>query len=132
MKQTGREVKILRVPEMLAAEHGRTFLDSLTRSLDASRPRIVLDCSRLREMDRTGIYVLLCGLEEAMKRNGDVKLSAMPQDARGMLKSTGADRVFGVFETCADAVRSFQKPFDGVPAQLYGAGVSGRAMENAA
>ena len=35
---------------------------------------MVLDCSNVRQLDRAGIQVLLRCLEEAMKRNGDVKL----------------------------------------------------------
>jgi hypothetical protein len=42
-----------------------------------------------------------------MKRNGDVKLSAVSPEALEMLKLTRADRLFKIFETNADATNSF-------------------------
>jgi anti-anti-sigma regulatory factor len=48
-------------------------------------------------------------LEEAIKRNGDVKLSAVPAEARSTLKLTGVDRIFEIFETNAEAVNSFRQ-----------------------
>jgi anti-anti-sigma regulatory factor len=47
--------------------------------MNNDRAYIVLDCSKVGVMDRSAIYLLLCCLEEAMKRNGDVKLAAFLQ-----------------------------------------------------
>lgn len=46
-------------------------------------------------------------LEEAMKRNGDVKLAVLPVQAAAELQRNGARRLFDVFETTEDAVNSF-------------------------
>jgi anti-anti-sigma regulatory factor len=59
-------------------------------------------------MDRPVIQLLLCCLEEVMKRNGDVKLSAVSAAARAILRLTGVDRLFEVFDTNAEALISFQ------------------------
>jgi len=45
-------------------------------------------------MDRSTINLLLCCLEEAMKRNGDVKLTALSEKSRVTLELTGASRLF--------------------------------------
>jgi anti-anti-sigma regulatory factor len=59
-------------------------------------------------LDRPAIQLLLCCLEEAIKRNGDVKLAAVPPGARSALKLTGVDRLFEMFDTNAEAVNSFR------------------------
>jgi len=105
-----RIVMLMQLPEVLDAKQGRVFIRELTRYLDVERPRIVLDCSNLRRMNRSALETLLCCLEEAMKRNGDVKLAALSQEAKLILEHTGVDRLFRIFDTTTDAVNSFQSP----------------------
>jgi len=73
------------------------------------RACIVLDCCNVRQMDRPFLNLLLGCLEEAMKRNGDVKLAAVSSHAKLALKQNGAHRLFEVFDTNTEAVRSFQR-----------------------
>ncbi|HEY1806420.1 MAG TPA: STAS domain-containing protein [Terracidiphilus sp.] len=77
------------------------------------RPGLVLDCSRLSQMDKPVLYLLLSCLEEAMKRNGDARLAAVSPSALMTLKLIEADRLFQIFASSADAVSSFhQHPTD--------------------
>jgi anti-anti-sigma factor len=125
-------VKVEQLPETLSVRQGRLFLGELEASINVDRPSIVLDCSKLRRMDRPAIKLLLCCLEEAMKRNGDVKLAAVPQEARPILERTGVDRLFEIFDTNAEAVSSFSRiPADG-PLNEYVSFGSHPAPENAA
>ncbi len=78
--------------------------------MNIERPCVVLDCSRIREMDKSAIHMLLCCLEEAMKRDGDVKLAAVSPLARRALEATRVDRLFEIYETEAEAVSSFFQP----------------------
>ena len=107
-------VVVKQLPETPSAKQGRLFFRELESCLKSDRPYIVLDCSKAGLMDSTAIHLMLCCLEEAIKLNGDVKLAAIPQGARGILKLTGADRVFEIFDTNAEAVNSFRRrPVDG-------------------
>ena len=125
-------VAVKQLPETLSEKQGRLFLGELESSINIDRPSIVLDCSRVRRMDRAVINLLLCCLEEAMKRNGDVKLAAVPQEARSILQLTGVDRLFEIFETNAEAVSSFRRPPVDGPSNEYVSFGSHRAPENAA
>lgn len=100
-------VAVKSLPEALSMEKGRRFFSELESCMNIDRPLIVLDCSRVRQMDRSAIHVLLCCLEEAMKRNGDVKLAELPAEVKEILKLAGADRLFEIFDTNAEAVKSF-------------------------
>jgi anti-anti-sigma factor len=114
-----RLVAVRHLPEKLSLTHGRGFFREVEPYLQADRPRVVLDCSRLRHLDSAGIHVLLRVLEEAMKRNGDVKLASVPPGAAAMLGLTRVGRLFEVFDNTADAVNSFhQIPMRPVPNDL--------------
>jgi hypothetical protein len=83
---------------------------------------VVLDCSRVRQLDSAGIQVLLRCLEEAMKRNGDVKLAAVSPAAAAILELTRVAPLFETFDSTADAVHSFSqppRPFQRIPEREY-------------
>ena len=77
--------------------------------MNAERPCIVLDCARLREMDHHALHLLLCCLEGAIKRNGDVRLAAVTPTAMACLEAAGVDRLFRIFATTDEAVESFER-----------------------
>lgn len=111
-------VTVTQLPETVDMKHGRLFFKELESRMNIERPCIVLDCSQVREMDRFAIHILLCCLEEAMKRDGDVKLAAVSESAREALEVTRVDRLFEMYETETEAVNSFFQPHLGHA--LYG------------
>src|ERR1039458_5563421 len=102
-------LEVKEFPGVLDAPRARLFLGEVQRYLYDDRPNIVLDCSKIGQMDRQSIQLLLCCLEEAIKRNGDVKLAGIPAGARATLKLTGVDRVFEIFDTNAEAVNRVRR-----------------------
>jgi anti-sigma B factor antagonist len=106
---SARHVSVKQLPEKLSVKQGRSFFREIEPQLQANRPRIVLDCSKVRQLDSAGIHVLLHVLEEAMKRNGDVKLASIPPAAAAILELTRVGRLFETFDSIADAVNSFHK-----------------------
>ena len=119
MTTMARPVAVKQLPEKLSVAQGRAFFRELEACLNSDRPRLVLDCSKLQHLDSAGIHVMLRCLEEAMKRNGDVKLAALPARAAATLELTGVHRLFESFDTTADAVASFHHlPLNGFPHAL--------------
>jgi anti-anti-sigma factor len=113
---SARHVSVKQLPEKLSIKQGRRFFREVEPHLQADRPRVVLDCSKVRQLDSAGIHVLLRVLEEAMKRNGDVKLASIPPGAAAILELTRVGRLFEAFDNTADAVNSFhQFPIMPVP-----------------
>src|ERR1700721_2009737 len=93
-----REVVVRQLPETIDRIHGSLFLRELESSMNVERPCIVFDCSRLLQMDKPAVQLLLHCLEDAMKRNGDIKLAAIPEGSRTMLELTGVVRLFEIFD----------------------------------
>ncbi len=104
---TNRPVIVMQMPEQLVLGQVPSFKQELAPLLESHRPRIVLDCSQVRYIDSAGIEMLLHCLEEAMKRDGDLKLADVSKEAQVILELMRVDRVFEIFMTAEEAVRSF-------------------------
>jgi anti-anti-sigma factor len=102
-------VEIKQLPETLNVKQARHFLGEVESCMNTNRPCLVLDCSNVRQMDRSVIHLLLRCLEEAIKRNGDVKLTSLSEAGKATLRLTGVSRLFEMFETNADALSSFRR-----------------------
>ena len=104
---TSGPVVVMQVPEILGLKEVGEFTQELSPLLQCNRPRIVLDCSQVRSIDSAGVETLLQSLEEALKRDGDLKLASLSPEADVMLELMRVARVFETFESCDEAVRSF-------------------------
>jgi anti-sigma B factor antagonist len=104
---TSGPVIVMQVPEQLNTAEVGNFMQEIRPLLDSNRPRIVLDCSQVRSIDSAGVEMLLHCLEEALKRDGDLKLAALSPQADVILELMRVARVFEAFRTSEEAVRSF-------------------------
>jgi anti-sigma B factor antagonist len=112
-----RAVLVKQLPETLSGKQGRVFFRELESCMNPDRPYIVLDCSRVQRLDRSVVDLMLSCLEEAIKRNGDVKLAVLPAGSDSILELTGVSRLFDIFDTVTAAVHSFQQPMMEVAAE---------------
>lgn len=106
--QTRGPVIVMELPDKLNQTTAESFLAELQPMLEEDRPCIVLDCSQIQFLDTAGVDMLLHCLEQAMKRDGDLKLAAVSPASAVILELMRVDRLFEVFETADQAVRSFQ------------------------
>ncbi len=121
MTVRSRTVVVEQVPEISSMKQGRVFFLGIKSCMSNDCPRIVLDCSHVRQVDRSLMHVLLCCLEEALKRNGDVKLAGLTPPAKASLQMAGVDRVFEIYDSTNDAVNSFRQPVAGPDHNLWSA-----------
>ena len=112
---TKRPVIVMELPQRLDGTQARNFLAELQPILENDRPCVVLDCSQIQHMDSAGVEMLLTCLEQAMKRDGDLKLAAISPASAVILELMRVDRLFEVFDTAEQAMQSFS-----VPASLAG------------
>jgi len=97
------------MPDRLNQKQARMFLHDIQPLLNTDRPQLVFDCSLIRQMDAAGVDMLLHCMAEVMKRDGELKLAAVSPQAAVVLELTRTDRLFEVFETSGDAVKSFYR-----------------------
>ena len=125
-----KTVVVRELPAKLDRHSETALLNDLRAAMSVERPAVVLDCSRLREMHVIAIHFLLCCLEEAMKRNGDVRLAAVSREAKDSLRGLRIDQLFRTFETSEQAIDSFQRR--GTFVAPLGASAANFPAENAA
>lgn len=104
-----RAVTIRQFPETLSGGQRSAFFRAIKSCLDADRPCMVLDCSKVTQIDSRTILLLLCCLEEAIKRNGDVRLAGVSSKVKAALEAAEVDVVFRFFETNDEAIASFHR-----------------------
>lgn len=114
MALADRPVIVKQLPAVFDKKDEQAFLSALESEIaQLVRPSVVLDCSRVRRMDKDTLHLLLCCLETAMKRNGDARLAAVAAEAWPILESTGLRRLFRIFPSAAEAMNSFRRPAPG-------------------
>lgn len=107
---TGKQnVTIKTMPSSSDVRTRQLFLEEVEAFLAQRRPRLVLDCSSLQCLDEAAIHLMLHCLEEALKRNGDVKVAALAPDAETAFAASGLNRLFSVYTSAAEAAASFHQ-----------------------
>ena len=104
-------VTVLPLPKSWTVESARPFLRELRACAETVRPLFVVDCSETIVWHEVAVYLLLRLLEEAMKRNGDVRLAAISPDGKALLEAMGVGHLFRAFASRTEAVSSFQRTF---------------------
>ena len=104
-----RPVVVKQLPDRVSVNETHQLFRELAPLFEGDRPCLVFDFSEVRQLDSAGIEMLLRCMEEAMKRNGDVKLTAVSPQVTVILELTRVDRLFEIFENPSDAVESFHR-----------------------
>jgi anti-sigma B factor antagonist len=132
MSRLVRAVSVVQLPKTINGEAERLFFAEMRDVASTDRPRIVLNCANLVEVSLEAIRLLLACLEEAMKRNGDVRLASLPGTSKAILQSAGMERLFRMFDTDIEAIKSFQQHGAVIDSLARRCKPSDSAKENAA
>jgi anti-sigma B factor antagonist len=105
--ETSRPVVVKRMPERLNLKQARALLREMQPILTSDRPQLVFDMSQVRHLDAAGVDMLLHCMTQAMKRDGDLKLASLSDQAAVILELTRTDRLFEIYHSSTEAMRSF-------------------------
>jgi anti-sigma B factor antagonist len=114
--RTSGPVIVMELPKRLKHTDVEKFLGELQPLLESGNPRIVLDCSQVRYVDSAGVEMLRRSMQEAMERNGHIKLAAILPASSVILELMRVDRLIETFENAEEAVESF-RAFPSYPAR---------------
>ena len=88
--------------------HTITLLDAaLSKSLEAGRANIVIDCAELTYISSNGMGVFISYVSKARSQGGDIRLCNLRDVARTVITMLGLHRHFEVFESRDEALTSF-------------------------
>ena len=90
-------VVVVKLPELLDARQGRRLERELKTRFGASSPQLVLDLSRVKNIDLSGLEGLLTCLKEVAKQDGGLQLRGVSAEVATLLELTRIDRLMQKF-----------------------------------
>jgi anti-sigma B factor antagonist len=93
--------------EDLDASNAGDFKRDMAPVLEA-HSRLVLDLSRVRFVDSSGLGAFISCLRKLNAAGGDLKLCGMTKPVRGVFELVRMHRVFDILDTPEEAVRAFE------------------------
>jgi anti-sigma B factor antagonist len=99
-------VAMIPVDELDASNTGE-FKRDIAPILQANT-KLVLDFSRVRFVDSSGLGAMLSCLRQLTAKSGDLKLSGMSTQVRALFELVRMHRIFDIYGTKDEAVHAFQ------------------------
>jgi anti-sigma B factor antagonist len=88
---------VVKMPEALDARNARKLGRELKSKLSAHSSFVVLDLSRVRDIDLSGIDGLLTCMEEVARQDGSLQLSGVSPEIATMLELTRVNQLMQKF-----------------------------------
>jgi anti-sigma B factor antagonist len=88
---------VVKLPETLDAKQGRRLERELRTRLGVGSPQLILDLSRVKNIDLSGLQGLLTCLEEVAKQDGGLQLCGVSPEVATLLELTRIDRLMQKF-----------------------------------
>jgi anti-sigma B factor antagonist len=102
------DVTVVEVPvEELDASNTGELKHDIAPVLEANS-KLVIDLSRLRFVDSSGLGALLSCLRQLTAKGGDLKLCGMQKQVRAVFELVRMHRIFDIYTTREEAVRAFR------------------------
>jgi anti-sigma B factor antagonist len=107
VEKTG-DVAVVEIPvEELDASNAAELKRDIGPVLEANK-KVVLDLSRLRFVDSSGLGAMLSCLRQLTGRGGDLRLAGMSKPVRALFELVRMHRIFDIYGTKEEAIRAFQ------------------------
>ena len=88
---------VVKLPEFIGSKAARKLRRELKSKLTSANLRVVLDLSRVKNIDLKGLEALLTCMEEVARRDGALQFAGVSAEAATLLELTRIDRVFQKF-----------------------------------
>jgi anti-sigma B factor antagonist len=82
------------------------LLEKVRKQIEAGRRLLLINLSQCRRADSAGLGELVTCLVTATRHDATLRLVAVPQPIRGLMKMTNLLKAFEVFETEEEAIRT--------------------------
>ena len=97
-------VDVVRLPERLMMADAADARTQLKEILTRGSGTLIVDMSRTAFVDSSGLGVLVCGLQTARTKGGDIYLIGMSSNVRALFELTRLHTVFQIFDDEAAAL----------------------------
>lgn len=98
---------VVRLPEFLGAKAARKLRREMKSKLTKANLHVVLDLSRVKNIDLKGLEALLACMEEIAKQDGALQFAGVSPEAATLFELTRMDRVFEKFPSFTPEAPAF-------------------------
>lgn len=84
------------------------FKEAILLKIAEGHSKIILDLSKVKEIDSSGLGALLFGKRQASGNDGDLKLVGVSETVQNMIRIAQLSRVFDMHNSVQDAVKAFK------------------------
>ena len=119
MSSPSRPVIVKRVPETMNSSEARAFHKGISAVLSSDRPQIVFDVSKTKHVDSVGISVLVRCIRQAMRHDGDIRMSGVLPQIAVIFELTRIGRLFEMYESSTAAAKSFSSFLPNAPSTFH-------------
>jgi anti-anti-sigma factor len=88
---------LVRLPERFSGAEARALASELDGRLLSDQPCLIVDLSRVKQIDSTGLDMLLRCMVKVARQDGSVQLGEISPEAAAVLEFTRMDRMFDMF-----------------------------------
>jgi len=88
---------LIRLPEHFSRVAARALTKELDHHLITDQPCVIVDLSRVKQIDSYGLNMLLGVMTKVARHDGSVQLGEISPEAAIMLELTRMDRIFDMF-----------------------------------
>lgn len=105
---------LVKLPEFIGAKAARKLRRELKSKLTNANLHVVLDLSRVKNIDLKGMEALLTCMEEVARRDGALQFAGISAEAATLLELTRIDRIFQKFPGFSTEAPAFALATDAV------------------
>ena len=106
-RDEGSDVLVVDVSGDLDARCAGDLKLTLNEKIEAGKVWVLVNLSEVPYMDSAGLGVLVSGLKNTNRQNGDLRLWGLQPDVRNIFELTRLNKVFQIFEDEKAGLESF-------------------------
>jgi anti-sigma B factor antagonist len=99
----GTDIAVVRADGRLNMVSAPELRETITATIAAGRPRIVVDLTATSFIDSSGLGALIGCLKSARQAEGDLRIAAPNDQVRMVLKLSNVDRILRSYDSAAEA-----------------------------
>lgn len=109
---------VVKMPEAFDARNARKLGRELKSKIRSGSPLVVLDLSRVKDIDLSGIEGLLTCMEEVARQDGSMQLSGVSPELATLLELTRVNQLMQKFPSFSIEAPQFEVAPETAPQEL--------------
>ena len=98
---------MIKLPESFGGKEARKLRRDLKSNISIDNPCVIVDLSRVKNIDLAGLEGLLNCMDEVAKRDGAIQVAGVSPEAATLLELTRMDRLFHKFPSLPTETPAF-------------------------